>query len=238
MKADSQNQRGNMKQGLVFIVMVIMASFTSLSATQPANSASPTSPAAADVTQRTVIIRHTWKQMRSDGRYDISANSLGTAIGPDLILTHNHFDQPVGRLPEELFTFDDAVGRTIQWRPGDLKLTVGNAGTMLIRLPAGTFATNARLADGATLKHLVVGVWLTVSYWDNRTGGLAQQQFQIRQIKDGLIKLADPDRLINSGDSGGGAFFNDQLVGNTWSIDMDRAGNLLGTFNVALIPAK
>ena len=58
----------------------------------------------------------------------------------------------------------------------------------------------------------------------------------IRHFKHGLAKLADPDRLIRPGDSGGGAFFDNQLVGNTWSIDMDPAGNSLGAFNVALVP--
>jgi hypothetical protein len=231
-------QEGEMKRLIVLIAAITMAGIGSLNATQPANSANSIGPVAADVTQSTVIIRHTWKQMRSDGRYDISAKSLGTAIGPDLILTHNHFDQPLGHLPKELFTFDDAVGRTISWRPNDLQLTVSNAGTTLLRLPAGTFATHARPANGTTLKRLVVGVWLTVCYWDDRTGGLAQRKFQITHIKDGLVKLADPDRLINSGDSGGGAFLDDQLVGNTWSIDMDRADNPQGAFNVALIPAK
>ena len=53
-----------------------------------------------------------------------------------------------------------------------------------------------------------------------------------------MATLADPVRIINPGDSGGGVFFNGQLIGNTWSYNADVNGNPLGSFNVALVPAQ
>lgn len=53
-----------------------------------------------------------------------------------------------------------------------------------------------------------------------------------------MLKLADPDHRIDTGDSGGGVFFENQLIGNTWSIDVDGSGQALGHINVALLPPE
>jgi len=50
--------------------------------------------------------------------------------------------------------------------------------------------------------------------------------------------LSDPNRVINVGDSGGGVYFEGQLVGNTWSIHCDTGGNPVGYFDVALLPSQ
>jgi hypothetical protein len=62
--------------------------------------------------------------------------------------------------------------------------------------------------------------------------------FQIVQIKDGIAQLADPSCIINSGDSGGGAYLSGDLVGNIWSIDLDSDRRAAGSFNVALLPSQ
>ena len=225
-----------MKRLIALIAVIAIASIGSLSATQTATSASPISQQTVAAQPVTVRIQHTWKQWQGGALLDFKDESLGTIIAPDLIFTHNHFSQPVGRLPEEAFYFEDDWGRSIQWRPRDLRLTTINAGTMLIRLPVGVFSGQASVVDRPTLRHLTVGTWLTTHYWDSTAGQVAQHSFQIIQVKDGVAKLADPDRLIKPGDSGGGAFFENRLIGNTWSIDTDGDGHVLGTFNIALVP--
>jgi hypothetical protein len=81
-------------------------------------------------------------------------------------------------------------------------------------------------------------MWLTISYWNDAAGKVVQRDFQITQLQGGIAKLADPDRRINPGDSGGVAFAQNQLIGNIWSIDVDGSGNALGQFSVALVPPR
>ena len=88
------------------------------------------------------------------------------------------------------------------------------------------------------MTRLAVGAWLTIAYWDNATHRIVLHDFQIIQIKGGTATLTDPDKHINRGDSGGGAFSQNQLIGNIWSSDTDGADNALGLFNVALVPPR
>jgi hypothetical protein len=77
-----------------------------------------------------------------------------------------------------------------------------------------------------------------VNYWDDTARRIAQRDFQVVQIKDGIAQLADPGLVINSGDSGGGVYFNGKLVGNIWSINLDSSRQAAGSFNAALVPAQ
>ncbi len=117
-------------------------------------------------------------------------------------------------------------------------MTTLNTGTTLIRLPAGAFPDRVTVADRTSVARLNVGSWLTISYCDDATGKIVQRDFQVAQLNNGTAKLADPDKRINHGDSGGGAFWHGQVIGNVWSIDTDRAGNVLGQFNVARVPPR
>jgi hypothetical protein len=96
----------------------------------------------------------------------------------------------------------------------------------------------AALASTADLRQLKVGNTLSVNYWDDTRSQLAQHDFQIIQLKDNIARLADPDRLIRPGDSGGGVYLNSRLIGNVWSIDLDSERRPAGSFNVALLPAR
>jgi hypothetical protein len=184
----------------------------------------------------TIKIHYAWIQLWNGKWYDCEGDSLGTVIGPDLILTHNHFSQQLGHQLEEVFTFEDEQGRTIQWRPRDLQLTPFDGGTLLIRLPTKTYPDQAMVANKMTRQRLAVGDWVQISHRDATKNYVIEDRFQIEQIKNGQLKLADPAHLIKTGDSGGGAFWQGQLIGNIWSIDMDPAGNVQGEFNVALAP--
>jgi hypothetical protein len=94
------------------------------------------------------------------------------------------------------------------------------------------------LADKSALNHLSTGDWLTVNYWDNANQRLATKDFRLIKMANGIATLADPERVINPGDSGGGVFFEGRLIGNTWSYNADASSNSRGSFNVALMPQQ
>jgi hypothetical protein len=239
MEADSAATRGgNMKRLILLIAVMALAGISSLSALPTAASANPIGQASVIVPPVNVRILHTWKQAQGGTLRDYRDESLGTIIAPDLILTHSHYSRPQATWLEEAYLFEDEWGRSVRWQPRSLQLTVLNAGTMLIRLPAGAFPDRATVADRTNVARLTVGTWLTISYWDDVAGKIVQRDFQITQLKNGIAKLADPNKYINHGDSGGGAFAQNQLIGNIWSIDVDGSGNILGQFNVALVPPR
>ena len=198
-----------------------------------------TSPAAAqDSTPAAVKIVCTWQRTSGQLAYDVTVNSLGTVIAPNIILTHNHYGLTLGRRLSDSLVITDKAGHTWHWRAVDAQLIVINAGTNLLWLPDRLSLPTTPIANGADLQRLAVGNWLTVNYWDDNTRHLSQRDFQIVQIKDGVARLADPDRVINSGDSGGGVYFNGKLVGNIWSINLDSTRRAAGSFNVALLPSQ
>jgi hypothetical protein len=226
---------------LIFLItamaITLLSGLDALPVRASARSA-PIGQAAAVVPAVNIRILHSWKVVQGGALREFRDESLGAIIAPDLILTHNHFSRPQPVWQEEMYTFEDAWGRSVVWQPRSLKFTMPDAETMLIRLPAAAFPDRATVADRTTVNRLAVGAWLTITYWDNATRQMVQHDFQIVQIKNGLVTLADPDKYINRGDSGGGAFWQGQLVGNTKSIFVDGSGTSIGQFNVALLPAR
>ena len=191
-----------------------------------------------DPTSATVKIVRTWQ--RSDGQavYEVTEESLGTVIAPNLILTHDHFGIPFGARAPGLLALGDNAQHSWRWRATAAQLMAINAGTGLIRLPNDLPVPAAPLAGDTDLQRLTAGSWLTVTYGDDNTQHLVQRNFQVIQVKDGIARLADPDRVIQAGDSGGGAYFNGKLIGNIWSINLDGAQRAAGSFNVALLPSQ
>jgi hypothetical protein len=239
MKADSEKNRGGTMKRLIFLITALAITvLNSLNALPAAASANPISQPAVIAPAVNIRILHSWKIMQGGVLHEYRDESLGTIIAPDLILTHNHFSRPQPNWLEETYIFEDGWGRSVQWQPRSLQFTTPDAETMLIRLPAGAFPDRATVADRATVNRLAVGAWLTITYWDDATRQIAQHDFQIVQTRNGLATLADPDKHINRGDSGGGAFWQGRLIGNTKSIYADTAGNALGIVNVALIPGR
>ena len=74
-------------------------------------------------------------------------------------------------------------------------------------------------------------------YWDDAAQSLAVTACAIAAVSPGVLTLADPDNLFNGGDSGGGVFYQGELVGNTWGFLIDQTGARLGLVNVALVNA-
>lgn len=229
-----------MKRLIFLITAIAITVLNGLNAMPTAASArsAPISQSAVVVPAVNIRILHSWKVVQGGSTHEYRDESLGTIIAPDLILTHNHFSRPQPNWLGETYIFEDVWGRSVQWQPRSLQFTLPDAETMLIRLPAAAFPDRATVADRTTVNRLAVGTWLTITYWDNATRQMLSHDFQIVQIKDGLATLADPDKHINRGDSGGGAFWHGQLIGNTKSIFADGAGHSLGLFNVELVPAR
>ena len=242
--------------------------------------ASETSSASAAISPASVRIVHRWNEHRDGAVYPHLGYSLGTVIGPAVILTHNHFEfQPESDAGETL-TFITRTGQVFTLPISKShQITIGCAhtlsllgaeahklaafyvaantgcmdphsetavaafsvdgGTQIIHLPGDIPLAPASIGDPAILDQLAEGKWLTVDYWDEASQRLARGNFQITKLEQGVATLADPLRLIRPGDSGGGAYLNGQLVGNTWSIyaDLDTR-QPAGTFNVALVPTE
>jgi hypothetical protein len=193
---------------------------------------------ALDPTPAAVKIVCTVQRISDSGVYDVTGGSLGTFIAANFILTHNHFGFMPGRRSCDQLIVTDEAGHYWRWRATNVEFIALDAGTSLIGLPNKLLTPFAPLAASPSVPTPPVGSWLTVNYWDDNTQRLAHRDFQIIQIKDSIARLADPDLVINPGDSGGGAYYNGKLVGNTWSIDLTSDRRAAGSFNIALLPAQ
>jgi hypothetical protein len=103
---------------------------------------------------------------------------------------------------------------------------------------AGLGGSSAPVADQATIQGLGTGDTITVVFWEDVAGQLAQATFTIAATAPGTITLSDPGHVINGGDSGGGAFYQGELIGNTWGFLVDQNREALGLVTVALLPEK
>jgi len=220
-------------------LIVVLAAAVSLSVTglALARKANPTEQAQACASS-VIRIEHTYVTHDGISAYRRGGFSLGTAVAPNIILTHNHFHKPPEPVQDETLTFLDLTRAALSLPVEGLPFVAIDGGTALIYLPDTVTLPGAPLGDRSTIDHLAAGDRLTVCYWDDDGGRVVQQDFEIIRIEDGAATLADPDRIINPGDSGGGAFFEGRLVGNTWAMHADSKGNPTGTFDVALLPAQ
>lgn len=185
-----------------------------------------------------VQIVHSWVEPTTDGQSPQSRLSHGAAIGPHTILTHNHFSRAAGAGAHETMTFRGADGQAMTLALNDVILEAIDAGTLLIHLPNLLTLNSAPAADRSVVEQLGFGDWLSVSYWDDDAGRHKQQDVMIIHIQDGVATLLDPERRINTGDSGSGARYQGKLVGNVWSIYTTVDGASLGVFQVALLPPQ
>ena len=221
-----------MKTWLISLILIVLLAFPRSAL------AAPQEPGSAPAIQGIVHIVHVQPQQKGNARVIHETASLGTVIGPHLILTRNHFGTALGTLPNETFTISDSTGRSAIVRVADVTRIAIDRGTLLLRLPETVDLTVLPLAERTAISRLAAGDWLTVNYWDNTRQRLATRDFQLIKMENGLATLADPDHVINPGDSGGGVFFEGQLIGNTWSYNAGTNGNPLGSFNVALVPSQ
>ncbi len=231
----------------LFIFFLCLSLSTSISACGPLTSAIDSVCGASGSVPATwvsgarlspqVRIVHTRIEHNNGTPYCLTEFALGTAVGPNVILTHNHFDlQPKGREGEKM-TFTTPEGREFSLSVSDLTLIPIDAGTLIIYLPNYVSLGAAALGDQTNLNQLAEGQWLQVDYWDELNQCFVQGNFQIQRLENGVATLADPHLVIRTGDSGGGIYVDGKLIGNTWARYVDgTSGRPLGTFNIALLP--
>jgi len=234
-------------QTTLFIFFICLSLSTSISACGPLTSAPDSvcgASASVPVTwvsgaglSPQVRIVHTWIEHNNGTPYCLTEFALGTAVGPNVILTHNHFDLQPKDGKSESMTFTTPEGREFTLSMSDLTLHPIDAGTLIIYLPHYVSLGAAALGDQTALNQLVEGEWLQVDYWDELNRHFVQGNFQIQRLENGVATLADPHLVIRTGDSGGGIFVDGKLIGNTWARFVDPTdGRPLGAFNIALLP--
>jgi hypothetical protein len=232
----------------LFIFFVCLSLSTLISACGPLTSAPDRAGGASGPVPATSVsparlspqvrIEHTWIEHKDGAPYFLTEFGLGTAVEPNVILTHNHFHlQPKAR-ENEAFTLKTPAGQEFTVSMSDLTLRPIDAGTLIIYLPHYVSLGAAALGDQTTLNQLAAGDWLQVDYWDEIDQCFVQGKFQIRRLEQGVATLADPHLVIRTGDSGGGIYLAGKLIGNTWARYVDPTdGRPIGEFNVALLPA-
>ncbi len=230
---------------LIFFICLSVSTLVSAcgpltSATDDANSAPVPAPAAAvssAMPSSQIRIVHTWLEHNDGVTYYKTEFGLGTAVGANTILTHNHFIFSPEPRDSETLTFTVPSGQAFTLPLSDLAAVAVDAGTQVFYLPSYVVLATAPLADQACLDQLAAGMWLQVDYWDEATQRFAQGNFQVERLDQGVVTLADPSRVIRRGDSGGGVYLGGKLIGNTWAIYVDPdTKQPLGEFNVALLP--
>jgi len=169
--------------------------------------------------------------------------SLGTKISLNTVLTHNHFSDLAGT-----FIYDPSkpnrphgVSKTTRTTQIGRSRQYG-AQTRLVYTAVKYAGEIAPIASQRTIRQLRVGAFVDVVYWDDARQALAVAEFQIKEIMDNtVIVLDDPADIINGGDSGGGVFYNGELIGNTWRYirSWDGQGNLIDKdVQVHIVPAE
>lgn len=187
--------------------------------------------------QGAVRVLDTWQYREGDLLYQTSVPSLATVIGPNTLLTHNHYRSGLGTHPNETLHITDEAGRDVRVAAGRIDLHVVDARTQVLVLPGELAPAAVPVASPQVVAAIGPGDRLAVVFWDDPASRLAQAEFEVIEVAQGVATLADPALRINGGDSGGGAYLEGELVGNTWALIADQDGRPLGRFNVALLPA-
>jgi len=158
--------------------------------------------------------------------------SIGTIINPNTALTHNHFDDGYAQLNQlvadgQPISYFDPVG------PGIDIDEDGNPGTGVLTVDANFSGSPVEFATQEEISALTAGDIVQVVYWDDVNSQLTVGSFSVIQPASdgGWIYLNDPNEIINLGDSGGGVFHNNNLIGNMLGI----TGS--GTAVVATLPS-
>jgi RHS repeat-associated protein len=162
-----------------------------------------------------------------------SHSSLGTQINRNTVLTHNHNQTPYS----SLVAYDSSgkshnLDSTAKYSQIGPSVFGGKPETTLLTFSQQLGGNGASIASIETILNLEVGDIVKVIYWTENLSSPDIASFDVidvSQSKEGGISLKDPKGIINPGDSGGGVFFNNQLIGNTWAIEP-------GMVHIALVP--
>jgi hypothetical protein len=203
----------------------------------PAAVSSP-QPAGASLSPAMLRLEYDWQRREGSRGLHTYVRGLVTAVGPHTLLTHNHYPAGFSALTTQNLTLTDAAGNAVTVPVAAISLQPLDAGTLLVQLPRDITLDPAALAAAGDVQSIAPGDWLTIQYWADQVGTIGLAEFEVVALGPGTATLADPALIINGGDSGGGAYHLGRLVGNTWSINTDHAGQPQGRFNVALLPTS
>ena len=110
------------------------------------------------------------------------------------------------------------------------------AQTRLVTFSQPLTGAAAPIASPKIILRLGVGDVVDIVYWDDTNNNFVRGQFTISNIdnlRNGGISVDDPGGLLNPGDSGSGVFFNGELIGNLWAINLNGK-----TGHVSVIPPR
>jgi hypothetical protein len=138
--------------------------------------------------------------------------SLATQINDNTILTHNHQKFPLNEYSAGNASLADGWSDTYGQELDNKQQT------RLVTFNSSLPGNSATIASQDVILSLNTDDYLDVVYWNDELGQISSISLQIVTSNDYTIVLLDPTTTINDGDSGGGAFFNGNLVGNTWRI--------------------
>jgi hypothetical protein len=193
-------------------VVTISATPTCTLTPAPAPPSSPT-PAQTSVHVSTIF------ETSIDGQYKVDVNAgIGTIVDIDkrVILTHNHYgkDDPDLQIEKAwALRITDSLGNSTQVNNFDL-IEI-DAGALLIDLANDeiTFSQKANLGNP---NNVSVGDEYTTVYWSG--SGFVKFDTVVEEVRSQLFVMSNLNDIIRDGDSGGGGFVNNQLVGVTWSM--------------------
>jgi hypothetical protein len=165
--------------------------------------------------------------------------SQGTIITGNILLTHHHYEIALETLVTLTLTLTDVKGnhQTITVEPKHIVAV--DAGTTLIPLPEAISWNPDRLAIQVQHLDIQQGDQLTTYYLNSN--GIPTVIELTAYVYDTIsypgltsLILKDPQAQIKPGDSGGGVFYQGELIGNLWAIGHAEAGG--NYVRVALIP--
>ncbi len=151
--------------------------------------------------------------------------AIGTKISENTILTHNHQKSSL-----DAYTTVDSSGANYTW-VGAMSDPVGRSvvlmgqrlgqQTRLVTYSQSMAGNSAKIASEKTIRGIQVGDLVDIVFWDDDRNQFAVGQFTISDIgnlRNGTISYDNSKGILNPGDSGGGVFYNSELIGNLWGV--------------------
>jgi hypothetical protein len=157
--------------------------------------------------------------------------SLIVYRGVKLLVTHNHYDEILQDLT--IIQFRDADNRLLLTILGNLwksLVVYQDAGTQVLRAPEGLADKLAPTIQPASVS-LMTGEVVFVAHRENpKREKITSLPAIVEETKDKqgvpIYQLRSLDgQVIQPGDSGGGIWYDGELVGNNWVVLMKSAGD-------------
>lgn len=171
-----------------------------------------------------------WVVRPDETGYDVDTTlGHGTVMNGRYLVTHNHFDVPLGILSREgdegsyavVFLYD-SQGQPLYKGPlSEFQLAQKDVETLVFAHKDANFFQNlgfasAQIADGQSLP-LEPGLKVAQVDWDGQTARVDWVQVQEVILDDGVPRLILDDG-VTPGASGGGVFWQGLHVANNWHL--------------------